>query len=65
MVKADVNDIQYYEDHMEGIDVEAIEHRNKHKSEILFKLYSTGKVHDIAYRLYLIHVIWNMYCMGN
>ena len=52
VVKADVNDIQYYEDHMEGIDVEAIEHRNKHKSEILFKLYSTGKVHDIAYRLF-------------
>ena len=65
VVTTDVNDIQYYEDHMEGTDVEAIERRNKHKSEILSKLYSTGKVHGIAYRLYfnscnLEHVLYGV-----
>ena len=50
--EADVDGIHYYEDHMEGANVEAIERRNKHKAEILFKLYSTGKVHDMGYRIY-------------
>ena len=36
VVEADVEEIQYYEDHMEGAVVEAIERRNKHKSEILY-----------------------------
>lgn len=41
VMEAEVAEIRYYEDHMEGAAVEAIEHRNKHKLEILFKLYST------------------------
>ena len=44
--EADVDGIHYYEDHMEGANVEAIERRNKHKAEILFKLYSTGEAND-------------------
>ena len=62
--KADVDTIQYYEDHMETSDVDATKKRNAHKSEIMFKLYSTGKIHDIRYRLYynscnLEHVLYN------
>lgn len=64
VMEADVEGIQYYEDHMECANVDTTECRNKHKSEILFKLYSTGKVHNnIAYRLYfnscnLEHVLY-------
>ena len=62
--EADVGGIQYYEDHMESSNVEATGKRNAHKSEIMFKLYSTGKVHEIGYRLYfnscnLEHVLYN------
>lgn len=66
VIEADVEGIQYYEDHMESANVEATERRNKHKSEILFKLYSTGKVHNnIGYRLYfnscnLEHVLYGV-----
>lgn len=61
---AEVESIQYYEDHIEYSDVQSVEERNKHKAEIMFKLYSTGKVHDIRYRLYfnscnLEHVLYN------
>ena len=63
--ESEVEGIKYYEDHMEGDNVEAIERRNKHKAEILFKLYSTGKVHDIGYRIYfnscnLEHVLYGV-----
>jgi hypothetical protein len=62
--KAEVDSIQYYEDHIEYSNIEDVERRNRHKSEIMFKLYSTGKVHDIWYRLYfnscnLEHVLYN------
>ena len=62
--EVDVEGIQYYEDHMETSNVEATEKRNAYKSEIMFKLYSTGKVHEIGYRLYfnscnLEHVLYN------
>ena len=63
VLEVDTEEIRYYEDHMESANVEATEHRNKHKAEILFKLYSTGKIHDIGYRLYfnscnLEHVLY-------
>lgn len=63
VVEAKVDSIQYYEDRIETSNAEAIEKRNKHKSEIMFKLYSTGKVHDIKYGLYfnscnLEHVLY-------
>ncbi len=62
---ADVEKIHYYEDHIEGRNIQAIDRRNKHKSEILCKLYSTGKVHNIGYRIYfnscnLEHVLYGV-----
>ena len=62
--EAETETIQYYEDHMESSNVEASERRNTHKAAILFKLYSTGKIHNIRYRLYfnscnLEHVLYN------
>ena len=63
VIEAETDEITYYEDHMETSDVAATIKRNHHKAEILFKLYSTGKVHDIQYRLYfnscnLEHVLY-------
>ncbi len=56
--------IQYYEDHMESSNVVATERRNIHKAVIMFKLYSTGKIHNKRYNLYfnscnLEHVLYN------
>lgn len=61
--EAEVKNIQYYEDHIEYFDIEAVKKRNEHKSEIMFKLYTTGKIHEIPYRLYfnscnLEHVLY-------
>ena len=47
--EAEVENIQYYEDHMEYFDIEEVEKRNAHKSEIMFKLYTTGKIRNIPY----------------
>ena len=62
--EAPVDSIQYFEDHMKTLNVDATEKRNGHKSKIMFKLSSTGKVHSIRYRLYfnscnLEHVLYN------
>lgn len=62
--EAEVEYIQYYEEYMEAPDVDAAERRNEHKSTIMYKLYSMGKVHDIYYRFYynscnLEHVLYN------
>ena len=62
--EAEVEDIQYYEDHIEYSDIAEVEKRNSHKAEIMCKLYTTGKVRDIRYRLYfnscnLEHVLYN------
>ena len=61
--EADVENIQYYEDHIEYFKIDEVEKRNKHKSDIMYKLYTTGKVHDVPYRLYfnscnLEHVLY-------
>lgn len=63
VVEAETERILYYEDHMEVANVEAAEKRNEHKAEIMFKLYSSGKVHQIPYRMYfnscnLEHVLY-------
>ena len=52
IVKGDDSSTLYYEDHIETNRVEAIESRNKHKAEILFKLYTTGKINNIRYNVY-------------
>lgn len=64
VVKADVENIQYFEDHMESKNVQETEKRNKSKAEIMTKLYSTGKIHNTEYRIYfnscnLEHVLYN------
>lgn len=62
--KADVEEIQYYEDHIDAHNVNAIIDRNKRRGSILYKLRKTGKVNDIPYRIYynscnLEHVLYS------
>ncbi len=62
--KAEVSGVQYFEDHIECMSVEEVDKRNKHKSEIMCKLYTTGKINNIMYRLYfnscnLEHVLYD------
>lgn len=63
--EAAVEGIIYYVDHMETANIAGTEQRNKHKSEILFKLYTTPKIHKtIPYQIYfnscnLEHVLYN------
>ena len=64
VIYADVNSVQYYTDRIETKNVECILDRNKRKAEILFKLYSSGKINGITYRIYfnscnLEHVLYN------
>ena len=61
---SEVETIQYYETHIEFSSIEEVEKRNSHKAEIMFKLYSTGKIHNIQYRLFfnscnLEHVLYS------
>lgn len=61
---AAVDSVLYFEDHIEAPDADATEKRNAHKSEILYKLSSTGKVHNVRYRIHfnscnLEHVLYN------
>lgn len=60
---ADVEEIQYYEDHIKTKNVSAIIERNKRKGDILRKLRKTGKINGIPYRVYfnscnLEHVLY-------
>lgn len=62
--EADVEEIQYYVDHIEAKNVSAIIERNERKGDILFKLRRTGKVNGIPYRIYynscnLEHVLYD------
>lgn len=62
--EVEVQRIQYYEDHIDCVNPEAVDRRNKHKAEIMFKLYSSGNVNNVQYRLYynscnLEHVLYN------
>jgi cupin superfamily acireductone dioxygenase involved in methionine salvage len=50
--EADVDNIQYYEDHIETSNVLDTERRNEHKAEILFKLYSTPSINKINYNIF-------------
>jgi hypothetical protein len=64
VVYADVDHVQYYEDRIEAKNVDSINRRNDKKAEILFKLYTTGKINEIRYRIYynscnLEHVLFN------
>ena len=62
--KSDVASIQYFTDHIQAPDENIVYKRNEHKSEIMLKLFSTGRVHSIPYKLYfnscnLEHVLYN------
>ena len=62
--EVDVDSVQYFEDHIECSNAAEVNKRNSHKAQIMFKLYSTGKIHDIQYRIYynscnLEHVLYN------
>lgn len=64
VICADVENVQYYEDRIEAKNVSVIERRNEKKAEILFKLYSTGRINKIRYRIFfnscnLEHVLYN------
>lgn len=64
VVYADVDHVQYYENRIEANNVDSINRRNDKKAEILFKLYTIGKINEIRYRIYfnscnLEHVLFN------
>ncbi|MBQ8527040.1 MAG: hypothetical protein IJ429_01075 [Lachnospiraceae bacterium] len=64
VVYAKVDSVQYYTDRIETHNVDYIEKRNKKKSDILFKLYTTGSINGIRYRIFfnscnLEHVLYN------
>lgn len=61
--EADVEGVQYYEDHIDAGNAGAIIERNKRKGSILYKLRKTGKINGIPYRIYfnscnLEHVLY-------
>lgn len=63
IIEADVEEIQYYEDHIDAKSTRTIVERNKRKGNILYKLRKTGKVNGIPYRIYfnscnLEHVLY-------
>lgn len=60
---ADVDEVKYFEDHIETFNPQNIINRNQRKAEILFKLRKTGKIQGIPYRIYfnscnLEHVLY-------
>ena len=61
--EAEVEGLQYFLDHIDTKNVEAVIRRNQSKGEILFKLRKTGKINGIPYRIYfnscnLEHVLY-------
>ena len=63
IVETDVEEIQYYEDHIDAKCANIIAERNKRKGDILYKLRKTGKINGIPYRVYfnscnLEHVLY-------
>lgn len=61
--EAEVDEIQYFEDHIVSSNANAVINRNRRKGKILYKLRKTGKINDIPYRIYynscnLEHVLY-------
>lgn len=50
--EADVEEVKYYEDHIDAKNASVIVDRNKKKGDILYKLRNTGRIHKIPYRIY-------------
>lgn len=64
IIEADVENIQYFVDHIETKNASYLKRKHKQKAEILFKLYSTGNINGVSYRIYfnacnLEHVLFN------
>ena len=64
IIKKDVAGVQYFTDHMEIKYPEYLKEKHTKKAKLLFKLYSTGKISGVAYRVYfnscnLEHVLYN------
>ncbi len=60
---AEVEHVQYYEDHIETGNVKTIINRNQRKGAVLYKLRKTGKINGIPYKIYfnscnLEHVLY-------
>jgi hypothetical protein len=58
------DEIQYFEDRIESADIGTIVDRNKRKSQVLYRLYTTNRVGQIPYRVFyfsrnLEHVLHN------
>ena len=63
IVENKTDSIHYFEDHIETSKVEETEKRNKRKADVMHKLSTTSKVHEVSYRLYynscnLEHVLY-------
>lgn len=61
--ETDVEEVRYYEDHIEAKNTHVIKERNNRKASILYKLRKTGKINGIPYRIYfnscnLEHVLY-------
>ena len=61
--KTNAEEIEYYEDRIDTMNVNEIIKRNKQKGDILYKLRKTGKINGIPYRIYfnscnLEHVLY-------
>ena len=52
IVKADIEEIQYYLDHIETKYPDYLIKKHSQKAAILSKLYSSGKINGVSYRIY-------------
>lgn len=64
IVEKDVEGVQYYLDHIETKYPDYLIRKHTQKAEILSKLYSSGKINGVSYRIYfnscnLEHVLFN------
>lgn len=64
IIEADIDDVQYYDDRIETRYPEYLKKKHKLKADILSKLYSSGKINGVSYRIYfnscnLEHVLFN------
>lgn len=52
IVEADIEGVLYYNDRIETKYPGYLERKHKQKAEILFKLYTTGKINNIRYQIF-------------
>lgn len=64
IVEADTEEVRYFPDHIETKHPEYLRTKHELKAKILFKLYSSGQINGVKYRIYfnscnLEHVLFN------